>query len=105
MKTVSAIGLAALGLAACGSAGVSDRQALVDGCVRGGEAQATCACIADAYQENLPPDLFSKVADRVGREGLRMEAFIGELDDVEEMLAFSAAVEDMMACPLSGQGA
>lgn len=105
MKAGWALGLAALGLAACGGAEVPDRQALIDGCVQGGEAQATCACIADAYQENLPQELFSKVADRVGREGVRMEAFIGELDDVEQMLAFSAAVEDMMACPLSGQGA
>ncbi|MFN3314976.1 MAG: hypothetical protein ACK46Q_16160 [Hyphomonas sp.] len=104
MKTGWAIGLAALGLAACGSAGVSDRQALVDSCVARGEAPASCACLADAFETNLPPELFRKTAERVGRQGIGVEVFIRELE-VEEMLAFSAAVEDMMACPLSGQGA
>lgn len=104
MKTGWVIGLAALSLAACGAGEVSGHQALVDNCVSNGEAEAGCICLANAFETNLPPELFAKTADRVGREGAEVEAFIGELE-VDEMLAFSAAVEDMMACPLTGEGA
>lgn len=104
MKTAWATGLAALGLAACGSPGVSDRQALIDDCVARGEAEASCTCVAEAFENKLPPDLFRKTAERVGRQGIGVEVFIRELE-VDEMLAFSAAVEDMMACPLTGGGA
>ncbi|MFN7056714.1 hypothetical protein [Hyphomonas sp.] len=91
-------------LAACGTPGPGDHQVLVESCVAAGESEAACLCQANALQQNLEPDLFAKTADRVGRQGVKVEAFIAELASAEEMLAFSAAVEDMMACPLTGAG-
>jgi hypothetical protein len=91
-------------LAACGAAGPSDYQALVESCKAAGETEAACICQTDALQQNLEPELFRKTAERVGRQGVRVEAFIAQLASAEEMLAFSAAVEDMMTCPVTGPG-
>lgn len=93
---------ALMALAACGAGplGPSDRQVLVEACVAEGESEAACTCIADAFEANLPPELYRKTAQRIGRDGMNIAAFIGEFD-ADEMLAFSAAVEDMMECPLA----
>lgn len=99
MKAVSLAILGLLVLAACG--GPSDRQVLVDACVADGEAETTCACITDAMEKNLSPELFSKTADAVGRDKKDMMTFVGELS-VQEQLAYSAVLGDMFACSLTG---
>ena len=95
---------ALLMLAGCGPGAdaPSDRELLVETCIADGEAEATCDCIADALQNNLPSDLFRKTAQAVGRDRKDMMTFIGDLSG-EEQLAFSAVLNDLFACSLAGE--
>lgn len=102
MKAGIVASIAALALAACGAGGPSDREVLVNSCTAEGEAEATCGCIADALEKNLTQELFSKTADAVGRQSKDMMTFVGELT-VQEQLAFSAVLDDMFACSLTGE--
>lgn len=104
MKAGIIAGMAALALAACGAGGPSDREVLVNSCTSEGEAEATCGCIADALENNLTPELFSRTANAVGRESKDMMTFVAELT-VQEQLAFSAVLDDMFACSLTGEKA
>lgn len=91
-------------LAGCGQGAATppDRALLVETCIADGEAEATCGCIADAMEKNLPPDLFRKTAQAVGRDRKDMMTFVGDLTG-EEQLAFSAVLNDLFACSLAGE--
>lgn len=85
-------------LSGCGGmGGLSDKQALVATCIEKGEAEATCACVADALEKNLPPELFKKVAQAAGREKQDMVEYMSGLP-VEDLLAFSAVTNDLQLC-------
>ncbi len=85
-------------LSGCDSLGrPSDNQALVATCIEKGEAEATCACVADALEKNLPPELFKKVAQAAGREKRDMVEYMSGLP-VEDLLAFSAVTNDLQRC-------
>lgn len=75
----------------------SDKQALVATCIEKGEAEATCACVADALEQNLPPELFKKVAQATGREKQDMVEYMSGLP-VADLLAFSAVTNDLQRC-------
>jgi hypothetical protein len=84
-------------LAGCSALGPSDNQALVATCIEKGEAEATCTCVADALEKNLPPELFKKVAQAAGREKQDMVEYMSTLP-VEDLLAFSAVTNDLEMC-------
>lgn len=85
-------------LSGCGGVGrPTDKQALVATCIENGEAEATCACVADALEKNLPPELFKKVAQAAGREKQDMVEYMSGLP-VEDLLAFSAVTNDLQLC-------
>lgn len=84
-------------LAGCSALGPSDKQALVSTCIEKGEAEATCTCVADALEKNLPPELFKKVAQAAGREKQDMVEYMSGLP-VEDLLAFSAVTNDLEVC-------
>ncbi len=89
---------ALLVLSGCGGMGrPSDKQALVATCIEKGEAEATCACVADALEKNLPPELFKKVAQAAGRDKQDMVEYMSGLP-VEDLLAFSAVTNDLQLC-------
>lgn len=89
---------ALLALGGCsGLGGPSDRQALVSTCIEKGEAEATCSCVAEALETNLPPELFQKVAQAAGREKQDMLEYMSTLP-VEDLLAFSAVTNDLESC-------
>ncbi|MFN4025399.1 MAG: hypothetical protein ACK4MQ_11245 [Hyphomonas sp.] len=91
-------------LAGCGqgASAPSDRALLVQTCTEDGEAEATCGCIADAMENNLPSDLFRKTAQAIGRDRKDMMTFVGELSG-DEQLAFTAILSDLFACSLTGE--
>lgn len=104
MKAGIVAAIAALAVTGCGLAGPSDHQVLVNSCVAEGENEAVCSCIADAYEENLTPELFRKTAQAVGREGKNTMSFIAELT-LEEQMSFASVLNDMFACSLTGETA
>jgi hypothetical protein len=94
--TVSAVAL--LTLAGCGAlGGPTDKQALIKTCMQSGSAETTCSCEAEALEKNLPPELFKKFAQAVGREEQNQLEYLNSLT-VEELLAFSAVTNDLEAC-------
>ena len=94
-----ALSLAALTLLASCS-GNSDNKAIVTACTTGGENAETCACIADAMEAKLDPDLFKRTAQSIGREKRDVETFVTSLNN-EEQLQFAAVVNDMFTCKLA----
>ncbi|ABI75506.1 putative lipoprotein [Hyphomonas neptunium ATCC 15444] len=104
MKAGVFAALSALALAGCGLGGPGDRQVMVNACVADGESEATCGCITDAMETNLSPELFEKTAQAVGRDEKDMMTFVGELT-LQEQLSFSAVLQDMFACSLTGETA
>lgn len=94
--TVSALALVTLG--GCGAiGGPSDTQALIKTCIESGSPEATCSCEAEALEKNLPPELFKKVAQAIGRDKQNQLEYLNTLS-VEELLAFSAVTNDLEAC-------
>ena len=94
-----ALSLAALALLASCS-GNSDNKVIVTACTTGGENAQTCACIADAMEAKLDPDLFKRTAQSIGREKRDIETFVTSLSN-EEQLQFAAVVNDMFTCKLA----
>ncbi|MCU0731678.1 MAG: hypothetical protein MUE84_08825 [Hyphomonas sp.] len=84
-------------LSGCGMLGKSDKQALIDTCLESGSSEATCSCEATALEKNLPPELFKKVAQGIGREKQNQIEYLSTLP-VEDLLAFSAVTNDLEAC-------
>ncbi|KCZ93848.1 hypothetical protein [Hyphomonas johnsonii] len=97
MRTL-VLSLAAIGLlAGCGK---SDKATLVASCTAEGESQQACACIADAMETNLSPDLFKRTAQAIGREKQEVERFVLSLTPDDQM-EFAAVVGDMFTCKLA----
>lgn len=84
-------------LAGCGGLGPSDKQALAATCVDEGRAGPVCDCEAQALEKNLPPELFRKFAQAVGREKQNQLEYLSTLP-VEDLLAFSSVTNDLVAC-------
>ena len=99
MRAVALAGLAVTGaLAGCG--GKSGHDQLVATCVTEGEAPETCACIVDAMEARLSPDLFKRTVVAVARERRPVGDFILSLPDNEKMEFFHAE-QEMETCNLS----
>lgn len=84
-------------LAGCGGLGPSDKQALAATCVDEGRAESVCDCEAQALEKNLPPELFKKFAQAIGREKQNQLEYLSTLP-VEDLLAFSSVTNDLVAC-------
>lgn len=94
--TVSAAAL--MTLAGCGAlGGPTDRQVLIKTCIENGNAEAACTCEVDALETNLPPELFGKLAQAVGRDKQSELDYLNTLP-LEDLLAFSAVTNDLEAC-------
>ena len=102
MRAIGLAGLAAACLLA-GCGGKTNHQRLVETCVADGEAPETCACIVDAMEAKLSPDLFKRTAVAVAREKREVEDFIDALPADEKMEFLGAAME-MGKCQLSAVG-
>jgi len=89
----------ATALAGCGASKDSHDQ-LVDTCVAEGEVPETCACIVDAMQAKLSPDLFKRSAVAISREKRPVGDYILSLSDSEKMQFFDAE-QEMEKCELS----
>ncbi len=82
----------------CGGLGrPSSKQAMVAACIDKGEAEPTCNCVADALEENLPPELFEKVAQAVGQDKKDMVEYMFSLP-ADELVAFSAVTGELEMC-------
>jgi hypothetical protein len=82
----------------CGALGrPSDKQAMVASCIDKGEAETTCNCVANALEANLPPELFEKVAQAVGRDKKDMVEYMFSLP-ADELFAFSKVTNELEAC-------
>ena len=69
MRVLTVSALALVTLAGCGALGKpSDKKVLIATCMENGGPEATCSCEAEALEKNLPPELFKKVAQAIGRE-------------------------------------
>lgn len=97
MRFAIITGLSAVLLAGCGALGPSDKQKMVSTCVDQGEAESTCKCVVDALEKNLSAELFSKVAKGMGDDKQSL-IDISMSMEVEDLLALSAATNDMAAC-------
>lgn len=97
MRLAMMTGLSLLALAGCGVMGPSDKQKMVSTCVDQGEAETTCKCVVDALEKNLSPELFSKVAKGMGEEQQSLIDLSSSMS-VEDIMALSAATNDMAAC-------
>ncbi len=99
MRKMMAGALAGVVLTGCGAGlgGPSDRDVLVSSCVADGEAEATCACIADAMKDNLSPELLKKSADAIGRNGQDEMAFLSSLS-MPEAMEYAKVTADMLEC-------
>jgi len=85
-------------LAGCGVIGrLSDKQALVSTCIEDGRTESICKCEADALEKNLPPEIFKKIAQAIGREKQDQIEYLSSLP-IEELLAFSAVTNDLEMC-------
>ncbi len=92
------IGAAALTvLAGCSALGPSDKQALVATCIEEGRPESMCTCEAEALEKNLPPELFKKIAQAIGRDKQNQLEYLSTLP-VEDLLAFSAVTNDLEVC-------
>ncbi len=84
---------AAAFLTACSGPGKSD---IVNACVEQGETRETCQCFADAAQDELRPDTFTKVAS-AARSGDFDKA--GEDLSTAEQFEFAAfALKAVVTC-------
>ncbi|WP_273417613.1 hypothetical protein [Hyphomonas adhaerens] len=100
MRTITLAGLAfAAALTGCGGSKDSHDQ-LVDTCIAEGEAPETCACIVDAMEAKLSPDLFKRSAVAISREKRPVGEYILSLSDDEKMQFFDAE-QEMETCELS----
>ncbi len=98
MRVLTVSALALVTLAGCGALGKpSDKKVLIATCMENGGPEATCSCEAEALEKNLPPELFKKVAQAIGREKQNQLEYLTTLP-VEELLAFSAVTNDLEAC-------
>jgi len=98
MRVLTVSALALVTLTGCGVlGGPTDKQALIAACTESGSPEATCSCEAEALEKNLPPELFKKVAQAIGREKQNQLEYLSTLP-VEELLAFSAVTNDLEAC-------
>ena len=84
-------------LAGCGALGPSDKQALVSTCIEDGRTESMCKCEAEALEKNLPPELFKKIAQAIGRDKQDQLEYLSTLP-VEDLLAFSAVTNDLEVC-------
>jgi hypothetical protein len=90
------LGLGAFALlGAC--AKVSDAEALSKSCTERGERPEICSCLVNAMQTKLPPELFARTADTVGRQNREVEDFIRDLPK-DDQIHFAVIVGDMDAC-------
>ena len=97
--TRTLIALAGLAfLAACG--GKSDIEALTQSCTERGERPEICTCLVNAMQTKLPPELFARTADTVGRQNREIENFIRDLP-TDDQIQFAVIVNDMDACAVT----
>lgn len=102
MRTIMLAGLAfAAALTGCGGPKDSHDQ-LVDTCIAEGEVPETCACIVDAMQSELSPDLFKRSAVAISREKRPVGEYILSLSDEEKMQFFDAE-QEMGKCELSAE--
>ncbi len=85
-------------LAGCDQGG--GKKALVKTCVADGESPAACACIADAMEAKLSPDLFKRTVAAVAREKREVDGFISSLPD-EDKMEFLKVMPAMLTCDLS----
>lgn len=101
MKKTMFASAALLGLAACGGGG-SDRAALVNACVEDGSTdEATCECMADAAENNLDDDLYSKLA-KAARDGEEAaDKIMNDLTPEQQGQFMSFAMQAAMTCGAS----
>ena len=86
--------------AVAGCSQQSDRETLTQACVADGEKEETCACITDAMEEKLSPDLFKRTAAAVAREQQDIGDFVSSLPQ-EQQLEFATVLTDIFSCSLS----
>jgi hypothetical protein len=101
MRAIILAGLVAAGtLTGCGGKVKDGHAQLVDTCIAEGEVPDTCACIVDAMEARLSPDLFKRSVVAIAREKQPVGTYILSLSDAEK-LEFFHAEQDMEACNLS----
>ena len=101
MRAIILAGLVAAGtLAGCGGEAKNGHAQLVETCIAEGEVPDTCACIVDAMEARLSPDLFKRTVVAIAREKQPVGTYILSLPDAEK-LEFFHAEQDMEACNLS----
>ena len=99
MRAFALAGLMAAGMLA-GCTGGEGRDQLIETCVAEGEAPETCACIVDAMEAKLSPDLFKRSVVAIAREKRPVGEYILSLSDAEKMQFFEAE-QEMEKCSLS----
>jgi hypothetical protein len=97
MRLAMMTGLTLLALAGCGALGPSDKQKMVSTCMAQGEAETTCKCVVEALEKNLPPELFSRIAQGMGEEKKDLIELSMSME-AKDIMALSAATNDMAAC-------
>jgi len=98
MRVWTVSGAALMALAGCGAlGGPTDRQVLIKTCIESGSAEPACNCEVEALEKNLPPELFGKLAQAVGRDKQSELDYLNTLP-LDDLLAFSAVTNDLEAC-------
>ncbi len=95
MRAGLMIGGFAIALGACSQ--VTDAEALTKSCTERGERPEICDCLVNAMQTKLPPELFARTADTVGRQNREIEDFIRDLPE-DDQIQFAVIVSDMDSC-------
>jgi len=92
-----AVTAAAVLASACGAVG-GDKQAFVDGCVKGGDDKKTCECVGTEFEKTIDKQAFHAMALQAAGKTEEADKIINALPLDKQMAMATAAMGVMMKC-------
>ena len=96
-RILMAAAAAAVLASACGAVG-GDKQAFIDGCVKGGDDKKTCECVGTEFEKTIDKQAFHAMALQAAGKAEEADKIINALPLDKQMAMATAAMGVMMKC-------
>jgi hypothetical protein len=100
IRIVMAAGAALVLSSACGAVGGSDKQAIIDECVKQGDDRKQCECIATAMETHMDKELFHAAALEAQGKSEEAQKLAEKIGPDKAMASATAAMGPMMQCAM-----
>ena len=97
IRILTGTAAAVLLASACGAAG-GDKAAFVSGCVKEGESQKTCDCVATEFEKSIDKDAFHAMALQAQGKTEEADKIMNALPMDKQIAMATVAMGAMMKC-------